>query len=216
MNQKYTYLQIYTLVCILVLLDQSLKIWVKLHMFYREKIVFIENWFEFIFTENIGMAMGMKYGGDFGKVNLTCSRFILIIISIVMIQYLIRNYANKKIIIVMAFYLAGSIGNFIDNLLYAAVFSESIPHSYQIASILPKIQYSQLFFGKVVDMFYIPAIESMTIPEWFPFLANTKIPLFHYIFNLADTYITTGVVLLFVHTDILVRTVYKIMLKLRR
>ena len=162
------------------------------------------------------MAMGMKYGGDFGKVCLTCFRLTIIIFCVAIIQYLIKNYTNKKMIVVMSLFLAGTTGNFIDNLLYDAVFSESIAYSHLPAYILPEIQYSHLFFGKVVDMLYIPAIESVTIPEWSPFLSNKKILLFHYIFNLADAFTTVGYVLLFVFRNILIKTLYKSILKLRK
>ena len=50
--------------------------------------------------------------------------------------------------------------------------------------------------GKVVDMFYFPIWEGV-LPEWVPFIGGDFFRFFNYIFNPADAYITTGVVLLF-------------------
>ena len=44
-----------------------------------EEIHVLGNWFILHFTENEGMAFGMKFGGEFGKLALSIFRIIAII-----------------------------------------------------------------------------------------------------------------------------------------
>jgi signal peptidase II len=49
--------------------------------------------------------------------------------------------------------------------------------------------------GKVVDMFYFPLIEG-SFPTWFPVWGGESFVFFSPIFNLADSAITVGIILL--------------------
>ena len=49
--------------------------------------------------------------------------------------------------------------------------------------------------GKVVDMLYLP-LFSGTFPEWVPFFGGEDFLFFRFIFNIADSAITVGVILL--------------------
>lgn len=49
-----------------LLLDQSVKIWIKTSMVMGDKISVFGDWFYILFTENPGMAFGMEFGGDYG------------------------------------------------------------------------------------------------------------------------------------------------------
>jgi signal peptidase II len=51
--------------------------------------------------------------------------------------------------------------------------------------------YSPLFFGRVVDMFYFPLFSGF-YPDWFPFWGGEKFVFFRFIFNIADSSITIG------------------------
>ena len=57
-----------TIIVLILIADQVLKIWVKTSMIIgsRGEIDMIGDWFILHFTENEGMAFGMKFGGDFG------------------------------------------------------------------------------------------------------------------------------------------------------
>jgi signal peptidase II len=57
--------------------------------------------------------------------------------------------------------------------------------------------YASLLHGKVVDMFYFPLIEG-TYPDWFPMMGGKEFLFFRFIFNVADSAISVGVVLLLV------------------
>ena len=51
--------------------------------------------------------------------------------------------------------------------------------------------YAPFMFGKVVDMFYFPIINT-TWPSWFPFIGGTPFTFFDPVFNFADSCVTVG------------------------
>jgi signal peptidase II len=55
--------------------------------------------------------------------------------------------------------------------------------------------YSTLLHGKVVDMLYFPLIEG-TFPNWIPIVGGEEFLFFRFIFNIADSAISVGVVVL--------------------
>ena len=55
--------------------------------------------------------------------------------------------------------------------------------------------YSSLLHGKVVDMLYFP-LFSGTFPDWVPLVGGQEFLFFRFIFNVADSAITVGVILL--------------------
>jgi|GEM_PF-3840113 len=66
--QRHPYLLVGSLIAVVVLIDQSIKIWVKTNMLYGEEfLVFGQPWFRIHFVENEGMAYGIQLGGKFGK-----------------------------------------------------------------------------------------------------------------------------------------------------
>ena len=209
-TNNFKYLKIYTFIFLLVGIDQLLKIWVKLNMHVYQKITLLPNILEFRFIENEGMAMGIKYGGEFGRVNLTCTRIIIVFISIFLIRFAVKNKIHKKLIIAFLFLFAGLIGNVLDNIFYGAFFSESIPFYYSPAYILPKIEPTNLFFGKVVDMLYIPFLQKLFLPTWLPFFGGKHINIFNYVFNIADLLSSIGLLLFLYNRNILLKTIYKI------
>jgi signal peptidase II len=66
----------------------------------------------------------------------------------------------------------------------------------QVATLFPPGGgYAGFLHGKVVDMLYFPVIQSH-YPSWFPFYAGQPFEFFSPIFNIADSSITVGVVML--------------------
>ena len=183
------YLSAFIVIAVLVI-DQIIKIWVKTHMYWHESIK-ITDWFYIYFTENNGMAFGMEI---FNKFFLTGFRIIAAIaIAWLLIQYVKKNYKTGFLVCV-SLILAGAIGNIIDCVFYGEIFSEST-HS-QIATFVPFGEgYSELFYGKVVDMFYFPIIET-NWPEWMPFVGGEHFIFFSPIFNFADAAISCGIIAL--------------------
>ena len=183
--------QLSALIVIAVLvIDQIIKIWVKTNMFWHESIK-ITDWFFIYFTENNGMAFGMEI---FNKFFLTGFRIIAAIaITYLLIQYVKKNYKTGFLVCV-SLILAGAVGNIIDCVLYGEIFSEST-HS-TLATLVPFGEgYSEWFYGKVVDMFYFPLIET-NWPEWMPFIGGEHFVFFSPIFNFADAAISCGIIAL--------------------
>jgi signal peptidase II len=135
------------------------------------------------------MAFGMEI---FDKLFLTVFRLI----ASVGIGYLLYRFVKRNLktgfIVCVALILAGALGNIIDCVCYGTIFSEST-HS-QIASFVPVGEgYSEWFYGKVVDMFYFPIIET-NWPEWMPFVGGNHFIFFSPIFNFADAAISCGII----------------------
>ena len=183
--------QLSALIVIAVLIiDQIIKIWVKTSMYWHESIK-ITDWFYIYFTENNGMAFGMEI---FNKFFLTGFRIIAAIaITWLLIQYVKKNYKTGFLVCV-SLILAGAIGNIIDCVFYGEIFSEST-HSLIAQFVHIGEGYSDWFYGKVVDMFYVPLIET-NWPEWMPFVGGEHFIFFSPIFNFADAAISCGIIAL--------------------
>ena len=97
-------------------------------------------------------------------------------------------------IVCLSCILAGAVGNIIDCVCYGAIFSESTYH--EVARFVsPGEGYAPWFYGKVVDMFYFPLIET-NWPSWMPFVGGEHFIFFSPIFNFADAAISCGIVAL--------------------
>jgi len=152
------------------------------------------NWFIIHFTENEGMAFGMRFGGDFGKLLLSIFRIVAIIIIGWYLIKLTRNKEKPGLIISLSLIFAGALGNIIDSAFYGMIFGESRFH--EVAAIFPADGgYSSFLHGKVVDMLYFPVIRGY-YPEWFPIWGGNDFIFFRPVFNIADSSITVGVFIL--------------------
>jgi signal peptidase II len=173
--------------------DQFIKIWIKTHMMIGEEYHVAGNWFIIHFTENNGMAFGMEFGGNWGKLFLSSFRILAILGLGYYLITLTKKNEPTTYIISIALIFAGAFGNIIDSTFYGRIFSESYS---DIATFMPKEGgYAGLLHGKVVDMFYFPLIESH-YPSWFPFWGGEEFIFFRPVFNLADASITAGVTLI--------------------
>lgn len=160
-----------------------------------ESIPVFGNWFQICFIENNGMAFGMQFGGVLGKLALTLFRVVLIGFIIYYLRKLIkRAWVPTGALVGLTLILVGAIGNVIDCIFYGVIFDASTP--FQVAQFLPEGGgYAPLLFGKVVDMFYFPLIES-TFPSWLPIWGGEDFIFFAPVFNFADSCISIGVVYL--------------------
>jgi signal peptidase II len=185
------------LVVLLVLLaDQILKIWIKLNMSLGQEYHILGKWFIIHFTENNGMAFGYEFGGETGKLALSILRIFAVTGIGYGLVYLIKKKYHRGLILNVSLIFAGAIGNIIDSIFYGKVFSESTYFSK--AQLFPaEGGYASLFHGKVVDMLYFPIIETH-FPSWFPIWANQPFTFFQPVFNLADTAISIGVILIMI------------------
>ena len=175
---------------ILVVIDQVIKILVKTNMQIGEHFSVIGNWFQIFFIENEGMAFGMKFGGAVGKFLLSFFRIALSGVLCWWIASLVRKSVDDKgkqallpdgkpvvptgVLVGLTLITAGAFGNIIDSLFYGVIFD-----------------YAPLMFGRVVDMFYFPLIDTVW-PDWMPFVGGDRLLFFAPVFNFADSCVTVG------------------------
>ncbi|WP_296633797.1 lipoprotein signal peptidase [Polaribacter sp.] len=180
-------------ILISIVLDQVIKIYVKTHFVLGEEVL-IFDWFRIHFVENNGMAMGFEFGGKAGKLFLTIFRIVAVVAIIYWLSGNIKRKVHNAVIIGISLIFSGAVGNIIDSIFYGVLFNHP---KHSVAALFPETTNGALFYGKVVDMFYFPIWEGV-LPDWIPFIGGEMYTFFQYIFNPADSYITIGVVLLFI------------------
>jgi len=179
------------LVFLILLVDQSSKFWVKTNMTLGQDFKVLGDWFLIHFTENFGMAFGLEFGGEHGKLVLTIFRLVAAVFIFIYLYLLTKRRENWLFIVSVALIFAGAMGNIIDSVFYGVLFSNST--FFEVAEFLPEGGgYAALFHGGVVDMFYFPIIKG-NYPMWFPFWGGQEFIFFSPVFNVADSAITTGV-----------------------
>ena len=173
-----------------IIIDQIIKILVKTNMFMHE-VIEITPWFKILFTENSGMAFGIEL---VDKIFLTSFRLVAVSFLIYIIGSIIKRGINTGFLICMSLILAGATGNIIDCLFYGMIFNN--PPAPIVAEFVPfGSGYASMFYGKVVDMFYFPIIDTHW-PEWMPFVGGEHFIFFSPIFNFADAAISCGIIAL--------------------
>jgi signal peptidase II len=193
-----------------LLIDQWIKIYIKLHFVLRESVE-VTSWFYLSFIENNGMAYGLEVGD---KLYLTIFRIIAVAFFGYFLAVAVRRNASRGLLICMAMAVAGAFGNILDCLFYGRLFTDSYGHVAQLA--VDGVEgYAPWFRGRVVDMFYFPLIEfnwpdwvpvagetvhclgaSFAWPSWLP-CSNEPFRFFEPVFNFADASICVGFALLF-------------------
>lgn len=152
------------------------------------------DWFQIHFIENKGMAFGMEFGGDWGKIALTLFR-IIAGLGIAYYLFKMTKEAHKGFRICVALILAGAVGNVLDSIFYGVIFSDSFN---QIATFMPEEGgYAPFLQGWVVDMLWFPLLEG-NFPEWLPIWGGEHFLFFRPVFNIADASISIGIALIFI------------------
>jgi len=177
---KAAYTRPFLIAALVVIADQVVKTWVRTHMALQDEIHFLGDRGMLHYTLNNGMAFGMEFGGKLGKLFLTLFRIGAVVGIGYGLVYLIKHKYHRGLIMNVALIFAGALGNIIDSTFYGVLF-----------------QNAPLFHGQVVDMFYFPLVQGH-YPQWFPFWAGEEFIFFRPVFNLADSAISVGVILILI------------------
>lgn len=202
-KKQMSFLWSIIIVMVIILIDQSFKIYIKLNYSissFNQPYIIDWGFFKLLFIENSGMAMGAKLNDFIPFLSDKSAKLLLTffrLFAIIGIGYWLWNNFKKNSFLLnwsLCLILAGAIGNIIDSIFYGVLFS----HSYgQIASFLPDKGYAPLFLGNVVDMLQFPLV-TWTWPDWIPIIGGNSFTFFKYVFNIADTAISTGVGILII------------------
>jgi signal peptidase II len=187
-----------TIIFLVLILDQALKIWIKLNMSIGEEIPMFGHWFYLYFTENNGMAFGMQFGGEWGKLSLSIFRILAVSAIGVYLYLLTKRKKSFGLVFSISLIFAGAFGNIIDSAFYGLLFTQSSYHTVAEFAGLGGEGYAGFLHGKVVDMLYFPIINVVQadMPAWVPdfvFGSDGRFVFFRPIFNIADSSITVGV-----------------------
>lgn len=191
----------------ILIIDQALKIYIKLHYsltFYGSDAIIDWGWFRLLFVENKGMAWGARLNDILPFISDNTAKLLLSVFRLLAVSaigyWLVRAVKlqfPKGQLIAVTFIFAGALGNIIDSVFYGMLFSNSYG---QVATFLPTDGgYAPLLFGHVVDMFQFPMF-SWTWPQWLPFVGGDSFTFFEPVFNVADSAISVGVIVLLLQT----------------
>ena len=155
--------------------------------------ILVFDWFYIHFVENNGMAFGLEFGGELGKISLTLFRIIVVVLGLLYLFRLDKSSFPSGVFVCVGLILGGAISNIIDSIFYGVLFSDSYMHVAEFLS--DSGGYAPFMHGKVVDMLYFPLFDGI-LPAWIPFFGGDYFLFFRPVFNLADTGISVGILLL--------------------
>ena len=181
-TKRTTAIWLVVLVLLILLVDQTIKFWVKTTFALHEGID-VCGWFQIFFVENKGMAFGWELGS---KLFLSLFRILACGVLLYYLCVLIKKNYSRGYVLTVGSVFAGALGNLIDCIFYGKIFS----HSYgQVATLFPEEGgYGMWLQGRVVDMFYFPLITNDA----------GEVLFFSPVFTFADSAVTIGVFLILI------------------
>ncbi len=179
----------FLLALLVIIIDQTSKLLVHENMFLHQEITVLgseQYGFKLHYLLNPGMAFGIRWNNEFGKLALTAFR----IIAMFGIGYYLVRMAQKGtssgFLWCMALILGGAVGNVIDSTFYGVLLNNH-----------PANSPTPWFHGQVIDMLFFPLFD-YTWPEWVPYVGGEYFLFFSPVFNIADSSIFLGVVIILI------------------
>lgn len=179
-----------TLVLVILLADQVVKLAVKLNLSPGEEVHLIGDVLKIHFIENEGAAFGLTFtdlsnsepdtqatGLDKGKLWLTLISLGSVLL-IIFILFRVRNVPTKLPWLI-AIVLGGALGNMTDRIFYGLWFAER--NDYE----------GGMFYGRVVDLIHLDVWQGK-LPAGLPLVGGKQFAMWP-VFNLADAAILIGI-----------------------
>lgn len=176
-----------------IIIDQSLKLWVynnyeswPLDEYHNHELKIFGDWFRLHYLLNAGMAFGLKWDNEFGKLALTLFRIAAMTGIIYYMLHSIKKKLHPGFLICLGLTLGGAIGNVIDSAFYG-VWLNNAPYGSP----------TPWFHGQVIDMLFFPLFD-FHFPEAWPLLGGKNFLFFSPVFNIADSSIFIGVTIILI------------------
>lgn len=174
-----------------IIIDQLSKILVHKFMYIHQEITLLgygddQFGFKLHYLLNPGMAFGIRWKNEFGKLLLTFFRIIAMFGISIYLIHSVRKKVHAGFLSSLALILGGAVGNVIDSTFYGVLLNNQLP-----GSVTP------WFHGQVIDMLFFPLFE-FTWPEWVPSVGSENFLFFSPVFNIADASIFVGVALIMI------------------
>ena len=176
----------FILALVVILIDQTSKLMVYHYLHLGEEFFVFGDWFRIHYLLNPGMAFGIRWENEFGKLALTVFRIAAMFGIAYYLWRMAVKGAHTGFLWCMALILGGAVGNVIDSTFYG-VFLNNAP----LDSPTP------WFHGQVIDMLYFPIFDFVW-PQWVPFIGGNYFEFFSPVFNVADSSIFIGVVIILI------------------
>ncbi len=179
----------FLLAVVVILIDQTSKLLIHYNMNLHDEITIIGNeqyGFKLHYLLNPGMAFGIRWESEFGKLALTIFRIGAMFGIGYYLWRMAKRQAHAGFLWSMALILGGAVGNVIDSTFYGVLLNNHPPESP-----------TPWFHGQVIDMLYFPLFD-FTIPHWVPVKGGDFFTFFSPVFNIADSSIFVGVVIILI------------------
>lgn len=166
---------------VVIAIDQASKLLVHNYMNIHQEVNVLGEWFKLHYLLNPGMAFGIRWDNEFGKLALTAFRIMAMIGIALFLYRSVRQRAHGGFLVCLALILGGAVGNVIDSTFYGVLLQNA-----------PFESPTPWFHGQVIDMLFFPMFEFYW-PEWVPGVGGSYFLFFSPVFNIADSSIFIGV-----------------------